>query len=152
MNKCAGKVVQPRSDLVQAFTTAALLHLRFGKIEVPSQTVLQEVVLLPTIQIRVEFHLELRRSRGTLVREMPSSMQDYGFIQRALIQWPADSPWLIPVAPKILLSEIFHPDQTLCFVVKIDLRNSCPNLAKKARDRDVMPVLLALISVLHQDQ
>ena len=73
-------------------------------------------------------------------------------VERRAIQRAARFPRLLAVAPEIAIAEVLHPDQPLGFIVKIDLRHAHAELAEKARDVDVVPVLIALVPVLRENE
>ena len=83
---------------------------------------------------------------------MRPRVKDQYLIECISIEIPPDWPRLLAVAPKIAITQVLHPDQALGFIVKIDFRHAHADFRQEPRDLDVVPVLLALVSVLREDE
>src|SRR5881394_4610111 len=79
-------------------------------------------------------------------------MKRRDLIERRLVERAANEPAFVAITVKIALAQIFNPDQTFRWVMKINLRHPNALLVKKVRDLHVMPIFFAFQIVFHQDE
>jgi len=83
---------------------------------------------------------------------MRAGVEGEQLAERVFVQGPADRPRLRAIAPQVAVAQVFHPDEALLVVVKINLRHPHADPRQESRDRHVIAVLLPLPAVLGQDQ
>src|ERR1700682_2369232 len=113
-----------------------------------AEAILVEIVLFPTIKSGIKRHGKILLD-GTPGR-LGETMQLNDFFERGLVEGATHEPAFTAITPKIVLSEIFDPDQAFHGIVKINPGRTNAVLGEKLRDPDVVPVLFALEAVLHQ--
>ena len=125
------------------------MHRRPVEAEMGPQAVVEKVLLLPEIELFAELALQAE----TRVGQMPGgiNMELGGFTECDLVKWPPPIPGCPTPRPKVLVPEILHPDQTFRSVMEINGRDMDTRCGEKACDFDVMPVLLFLARILHQN-
>src|SRR5438067_998264 len=73
-------------------------------------------------------------------------------VERRFIKGASHQPSFTAVAVNVPFPQIFQPDQSFFGVVMINLRSPNAVFSQKIRDRDIMPVLLALEIILNQNE
>ena len=71
-------------------------------------------------------------------------VQRCDLIERRFVKRAPDQPALPAITVEIALPQVFNPDETLGWIVEIDLRHADSMLAEKIRDGDVMPIFFPL--------
>ena len=150
MHEDPGTAVEELGDLGKPVHVAAGLDIFALELKDAAEAILEEIILFPAVKFAVEFGLQLRRlDRRSGVRPR---VQDQHLVERVLIEVAPHRPRLLAVAPKIAITQVFHPNQALGFVVKINLRHAHADFRQEPRDFHVVPVLLAEVAVLRKDE
>src|SRR5690606_18079872 len=117
---------------VQLFAARKLLPV--AQAEVSPKAVLDEILLLPAVEIGIKCLLKSQRSRVTFQPGHPPQVQPGDLPKRLLVEEVPLRPRSLAKAPEINLPEVFHPDEPLLRVVMEKLRNAHANLHQKRAD------------------
>src|SRR5205807_7602278 len=79
-------------------------------------------------------------------------MKRRDLIERRFIERTTDEPAFVAVTVEIALAQIFDPDETFRWIVKINSRHPNAVRVEKVGDLHVMPVFFPLQIVFHQDE
>src|SRR5438045_6269462 len=148
MHQDSGQMRQPFRDFAQRKQFCEFAPFRFAHAQGSDKTVFEKVVLYPNVKLDVEFggqmllHFDADRLR--------QSMKGRDLIERRFVKRTTDEPAFVAITVKIALAQIFNPDQTFRWVMKINLRHPNAMLVEKVRDLHVMPVFLAIQIVFTQ--
>src|SRR5436190_9137958 len=150
MHQDSGQTRQPFRDFAQRRQRCEFTPLRFVYPKIASETVFEKVVLFPNVKLGIEFggqmllHFDADRLR--------QSMECRDLIERRFVKRTADQPAFMTITVEIAFAQIFDPDETFRWIVKINLRH--PNVVgiEEVRDLDIMPVFFARQIVFHQDE
>src|SRR5260370_4848418 len=80
------------------------------------------------------------------------SMKRPDWVERGFVERATDEPAFLAITVKIALAQIFNPDETFRWIMKINLRHPNAMCVEKVCDLDVMPVFFAFQIVFHQDK
>src|SRR5436190_3515641 len=150
MYQDSGQTRQPFRDFAQRKQFCEFAPFSFAHAKISAETVFEKVVLFPNVKLGVEFggqmllHFDADRLR--------QSMKRRDLIERRFVERTTDEPAFVAMTVEIALAQIFDPDETFRWIVKINLRHPNAVRVEKVRDLHVMPVFFALQIVFHQDE
>src|SRR5436190_22484530 len=150
MYQDSGQTRQPFRDFAQRRQFCEFTPFSFAHAKISAETVFEKVVLFPNVKLGVEFggqmllHFDADRLR--------QSMKGRDLIERRFVKRTTDEPAFVTITVEIAFAQIFDPDKTFRWIVKINLRH--PNVVgiEEVRDLDIMPIFFARQIVFHQDE
>src|SRR6266446_4719712 len=126
MHQNSWQARQPFRDFAQTRQRCEFAPLRFVYAKIAAETVFEKVILLPDVKLGVEFggqmllHFDADRLRQRMKRR--------DLIERRLVERTTDEPAFVAVTVKIAHAQVFDPDETFRWIMKINLRH--PNAVR----------------------
>src|SRR4051794_11319488 len=122
MNKNPGKTPKLLGNFVQAGERRDLPSFFVADREVSPKTVVEKVVLLPKIKRGVELRGKMTAKADRIRRR--NAMQFRDLLEGRMIEWPSRGPRLVAMTPEVVFTQIFNPDQTFVWIMKMNLRGA----------------------------